>query len=87
MLGTLSRFDMAGAVYNGVQTARDGEGSLTGSAIYAVEIFDAATSKLLSAFVTKQYPSPYDIKASVGPLAAAEIGIDKGADALVAQFK
>jgi uncharacterized protein DUF3313 len=87
VLGTLSRFDVAGAVYNGVQAARDGEGSMTGSVIYAVEIFDAATSRLLGAFVSKQYPNPYDIKASVGPLAAAEAGIDKGADALVAELR
>jgi hypothetical protein len=87
VLGTLSRFDMAGAVYNGVQAARDGEGSMTGSVVYAVEIFDAATSRLLNAFVAKQYPNPYDIKASVEPLAAAQVGIDKGADALIAQFK
>lgn len=87
VLGTLSRFDLAGAVYNGVQAARDGEGSMTGSVIYAVEIFDAATSRLLGAFVSKQYPSPLNIKASVGSLAAAEAGLDKGADTLVAQLK
>jgi len=87
VIGTLSRFDMAGAVYNGVQTARDGEGLMTGSVIYSVEIFDAATSRLLGAFITKQYPSPYNIGASVGSLAAAQAGIDKGADALVAQLK
>ena len=87
MLGTLSRFDMAGAVYKGVQAARDGEGSLTGSVIYAVEIFDATTSRLLGAFVSKQYPNPYNIKASVGALAAAEAGIDKGADSLMAQLR
>ncbi len=87
VLGTLSRFDIAGLVYNGVQTVRDGEGSLTGSVVYAVEIFDASTSRLLGAFVSKQYPSPYDIKASVGALAAAEAGIDKGAEALVAQLR
>jgi Protein of unknown function (DUF3313) len=87
VLGTLSRFDMAGAVYNGVQTARDGEGSMTGSVIYVVEIFDAPSGRLLSAFVSKQYPTPYDIPASVGALAAAQAGIDKGADALVTQFR
>ncbi len=87
VLGTLSRFDLAGAVYNGVQAARDGEGAMTGSVIYAVEILDAATSRLLSAFVSKQYPNAYNIKASVGTLAAAEAGLDKGADALVAQFR
>jgi hypothetical protein len=87
VLGTLSRFDVAGAVYNGVQAARDGEGSMTGSVIYAVEIFDASNSRLLSAFVSKQYPTPYNIKASVGPLTAAETGIDAGAEALLAQLR
>lgn len=87
VLGTMSRFDLAGAVYNGVQTARDGEGLLTGSVFYVVEILDAPSGRLLSAFVSKQYPSPYDIQASVGALAAAEAGVDKGADALVAQLR
>lgn len=87
VLGTMSRFDLAGAVYNGVQAARDGEGSMTGSVIYAVEIFDAANARLLSAFVSKQYPTPYNIKASVGLLTAAETGIDAGAEALLAQLR
>ncbi|MGL9622128.1 DUF3313 domain-containing protein [Bradyrhizobium sp. U531] len=86
VLGTLSRFDMAGAVYNGVQAARDGEGMMTGSVVYGVEIFDATTSRLLSAYVTKQYPSAYDIKATTGALAAATAGLDKGAEALMAQL-
>lgn len=87
VLGTLSRFDVAGAVYNGVQAARDREGSMTGSVIYAVEIFDATSSRLLSAFVSRQYPAPYNIKASVERLAAAEDGIDRGAEALLAQLR
>jgi Protein of unknown function (DUF3313) len=87
VLGTASRFDLAGAVYNGVQSVRDGEGLLTGSVFYVAEIFDAANGRLLNAFVSKQYPTPYDIKASVGALAAAEAGIDKGADTLVAQLR
>ncbi|MCP3372895.1 DUF3313 domain-containing protein [Bradyrhizobium cajani] len=86
VLGTLSRFDLAGAVYNGVQAARDGEGTMTGSVVYGVEIFDATTSRLLSAYVTKQYPGAYDIKATAGALAAATAGLDKGADALMAQL-
>jgi hypothetical protein len=87
VLGTLSRFDVAGLVYIGVEVVRDGVGSLTGSVVYAVEIFDAASSRLLGAFVSKQYPSPYNIKASVAPLAAAEAGIDKGAESLLAQLR
>jgi hypothetical protein len=86
VLAALSRFDLAGAAYNGVQAARDGEDMLTGSVIYAVEILDASNSRLLSAYVTKQYPNAYDIKASVGALAAATAGIDKGADAFMAQL-
>jgi hypothetical protein len=66
-----------------VQAARDGEGSITGSVIGGGNL-DAATSHLLSAFVSKQYPNPHDIRADVGPLAAAEAGLEKGADALVA---
>ncbi|WP_257166625.1 DUF3313 domain-containing protein [Bradyrhizobium sp. SRS-191] len=87
VLGTASRFDLAGAVYNGVQSARDGEGLLTGSVFYAAELFDAASGRLLNAFVSKQYPAPYDISASVGALSAAQAGIDKGADALVAELQ
>ncbi|QPF86230.1 DUF3313 domain-containing protein [Bradyrhizobium genosp. L] len=87
VLGTLSRFDMAGAVYNGVQAARGGEGMMTGSVIYAVEIFDAPSSRLLSAYVSKQFPDAYDIKASIGSLSASFAGIDKGAESLVAQFR
>ena len=87
VLGTLSRFDLAGAVYNGVQAARDREGTMTGSVIFAVEMFDSATSRLLGAYVSRQYPGAYDIKASVGDIAAATAGIDKGADAFIAQLK
>jgi hypothetical protein len=87
VLSTLSRFDIAGGIYNGVQAVRGGEGMLTGSVSYVVEIFDAQTSKLLSAFITKQYPGPYNLGATMGSLAAAEAGIDKGADALMEQIR
>lgn len=85
-LGTLSRFDLAGAIYNGVQSLRDREGLMTGSVTYAVEIFEATDARLIGAYIAKQYPRPYDIKASVGPLAAAEAGIDRGAIDLVAEM-
>lgn len=86
-LATLSRFDVAGAVVNGVQTIRDGEGTFTGSVRYVVEIQDAKTGRLLTAFVSKQYPKPYDIQAGIGPLDAAKTGIDRGSDELLAQLK
>ncbi|MFP3890125.1 DUF3313 domain-containing protein [uncultured Ralstonia sp.] len=87
VLGPLSRFDIAGGIYNGVQTFRGKEGTFTGFVIYSVEVYDASTNRLLSAYVTKQYPSPWNIGASFGALSAAKTGIEKGADALVAQLK
>lgn len=87
ILGTLSRFDIAGGLYNGVQSIRGGEGVLTGSVIYAVELYDAPTNRLLGAYVTKQYPNSMNIGASLGSLDAARTGIEKGADALVAQLR
>lgn len=87
VLATLSRFDIAGGIYNGVQTARGGEGTLTGAVIYTVEIFDAKSNHLLGAYISKQFPSPYDLPASMGPLAAAKAGIDKGAEELFRQLQ
>jgi len=86
VLSTLTRFDIAGALYNMTQTARGGEGALTGSVLYAVEIYDAANARLLSAYIAKQYPGPYNLGAGIGSLSAAKTGIEKGADALVEQL-
>jgi hypothetical protein len=83
VLSTLTRFDIAGGIYNGVQAVRGGEGMLTGSVSYVVEIFDTATSKVLSAYIAKQYPGAYNLGATMGSLSAAEVGIEKGADALI----
>jgi len=86
VLATLSRFDIAGGLYNGVQAVRGGEGSFSGAVMYAVEIYDAPTDRLLNAFVTKQFPGALNIGASLGSLAAAKTGIDKGADALAEEL-
>jgi hypothetical protein len=87
VLGTLSRLDIASGIYNGVQAVRGGEGILTGSVSYVAEVLDATTSRLLCAYISKQYPGPFDLGATIGPLAAAEAGIDKGADALIEGLK
>lgn len=87
VLGTLSRFDLAGGIYNSVQNFRDQEGTLTGSVSYSVEIFDAATGRLLNAYVAKQYPSPWNISASMGALSASKAGIDKAAIELASKLK
>ncbi|PWB88524.1 DUF3313 domain-containing protein [Methylosinus sporium] len=86
VLSTLSRFDLAGGLYNGVQTVRGGECLMTGSVIYAVEIREASDNRLLTAYVAKQYPSPLNIPASVGALSAARTGIEKGAEELMEQL-
>jgi len=83
VLGTLSHIDIAGGVYNGVQAVRGGEGSMTGSVNYAVEVYDATTNELLLAYVSKQYPNAMNVGASVGTLKASMVGIEKGADALL----
>ncbi|MEG6508397.1 DUF3313 domain-containing protein [Methyloligella sp. 2.7D] len=87
VIGMLSRFDMAGAVYNGVQSARGGEGTFTGAVMYGVEVFDASSNRLLLAFVAKQYPGAYNVRATMGKLSAAKAGIDKGATELAGSFR
>lgn len=82
-VSTFARFDLAGGLYNGVQAVRDHEGLFSGSVLYVVEISDATTDALLDASVVKQYPGAYNIGATMGSLAAARTGIEKGADALV----
>jgi hypothetical protein len=86
-LRTLSRFDIAGSIYNCVQAARRGEGVVTGSVSYVVEISDAATAKPLSAYITKQYPGPYNLGATIGSLSASEAGIEKDAESLVQHLR
>ena len=82
LVSTFTRFDLAGSLYNGVQAVRGHEGMFSGSVLFVVEIYDATTDELLDASVVKQYPGAYNIGATVGSLAAAQTGIEKGADAL-----
>ncbi|OFA02005.1 DUF3313 domain-containing protein [Duganella sp. HH101] len=85
-LSTVTRFDLVGGPYNIVQSIRGKEGTFTGSVSYAVELYDASTNLLVSAYVAKQYPSPMNISASLGPMDASKAGIQKGADELLAAF-
>lgn len=86
-LSTASRFDLAGGPYNLVQSARGKEGAFTGSVSYAVELYDASTNLLVHAFVTKQYPSPMNIAASLGRMDASQAGVRIGAEDLLARLK
>jgi hypothetical protein len=87
VLSTLSRFDLVGGPYNAVQAVRGKEGAMTGSVSFAVEIFDAKSDALLAAYVSKQYPKSWNLGATIGRLSASNVGIDKGADELIAYLQ
>ncbi|MCI4588929.1 DUF3313 domain-containing protein [Sphingobium sp. BYY-5] len=79
VLGPLSRFDLAGGSYNAFQGIRGKEGTMTGSVIYAVEIYDSTNGELLLSEITKQFPNAMNVGASFGALKAPMTGIRKGA--------
>jgi hypothetical protein len=87
VLSTFSRFDLMGGPYNAVQAVRGREGAMTGSVSFAVEIYDASTNALLGAYVAKQYPNAWNLKAGIGARSASVVGIEKGADQLVAYLQ
>lgn len=87
VLGPFTHLDVGGGVYNTVQSVRGREGSMTGSVNYAVEVYDAASNRLLLAYVSKQYPNAMNVGASFSSLEASRVGIRKGADALLAEMK
>lgn len=87
VLATFTRFDIAGGLYNGVQAARGHEGMMSGSVLYVAEVYDAVSGSLLDASVIKEYPGAYNVGATFGSLAAAETGIDKGAEALASRLR
>ncbi|PRD16420.1 DUF3313 domain-containing protein [Pantoea coffeiphila] len=83
VIGTFTKFDLAGGPYNIVQSVRGGRGLMSGYVNYAVEIHDATTNELLLAYIAEQYPNAMNVGATFGALSAAETGIDKGADQLL----
>lgn len=86
-LSTFSRFDLMGGPYNAMQAIRGKEGAMTGSVSFAVEIYDASSNQLLGAYVAKQYPGAWNLKAGIGARSASMVGIEKGADQLVAYLQ
>ncbi|MBC3919620.1 DUF3313 domain-containing protein [Undibacterium sp. CY18W] len=82
-LSTLSRFDLLGGPYNATQAIRGKEGAMTGSVSFVVEIYDSWTNVLLGAYVSKQYPNAWNLKAGIGAMSASEAGIDIGAEDLL----
>lgn len=87
VLSTFFHFDIGGGLYNVVQAIRGREPLLTGSVMYAAELYDGPSNRLLKAYITKQYPRAMNIAASFGSLHAAKTGIEKGADAMLDDLK
>jgi hypothetical protein len=87
VLSTAAKLMPLGLAVNSVQAARGKEGTLSGSINYYVELYDSATNKLLLAYVSKQYPGALDVGASLGPLGASKVGIQKGADDLIVKLQ
>ncbi|MGG7447565.1 DUF3313 domain-containing protein [Kosakonia oryzendophytica] len=87
VVGTVTKFDLAGGPYNIVQSIRGGQGMMSGYVNYAVEVYDATSNQLLLAYVAKQYPNAMNVSATIGSLSAAEVGIDKGAEELAEMLK
>jgi len=86
-LSTFTRFDLVGGPYNAVQAARGKEGSMTGSVSFAVEIYDTSTNALLAAYVAKQYPNAWNLRAGIGAMSASVAGVENGADQLVTYLR
>ena len=87
VIGTFTKFDLAGGPYNIVQSIRGGRGLMSGYVNYAVEVEDAKTNELLLAYVAEQYPDAMNVGATFGALSAAETGVDKGAEQLVEMLR
>ena len=87
VVGTFTKFDLAGGPYNIVQSVRGGRGLMSGYVNYAVEVKDAATGELLLAYVAEQYPNAMNVGATFGSMNAAETGVDKGAEQLLEKLR
>ncbi|WP_058973866.1 DUF3313 domain-containing protein [Type-D symbiont of Plautia stali] len=87
VVGTVTKFDLAGGPYNIVQSVRGGRGLMSGYVNYAVEVKDAATGELLLAYVAEQYPDAMNVGATFGSMSAAETGVDKGAEQLLEKLR
>jgi hypothetical protein len=86
VIATVSKLLPVALLVNTVQTVRDKPAAFSGSVSYAVEIYDAASNKLLRAYVAEQYPKAENVLASFGTLDACKVGIAKGADDLLTQL-
>ncbi|MCH4091872.1 DUF3313 domain-containing protein [Acetobacter sp.] len=87
VLSTLSHLSSVGLVANAGLQAAGENGTAYGAVYYAVEVYDAATSRLLYAHVTLQTPDALDFTASFGYLDAAREGVRIGAHHLIRKME
>lgn len=87
VLGTVKQIMPVGAIVGVIKSATDKQSKSLGSITYAIEIYDSRSNRLLRALVTKQYPAAENIRAGFGALKAAELGIDNGAQGLLAELR
>jgi len=63
-IATATRVTPLGFATSAVKSALGRKGTLTGSVLYAVELFDAQSNKLLLAAVRRRTPDPLDVPAT-----------------------
>ena len=78
-LSTLTHLAPAGIAMNLGKGATKNQGSFMGSVIFAGEIYDSQTDKLIVAFVTKQHASALDYSEITSKLGSAKAGVTDGA--------
>jgi len=65
-VATATRVTPFGFATSAVKSALGKKGSMTGSVLYAVELYDARTNELLLAAVRRRTPDPLDVPATFG---------------------
>jgi hypothetical protein len=79
VLSTVTHVLPFGVVMNAGRQAFGANGSFFGDVLYAAEIYDVESNKLIYAYVAKETPDALDITASIGYLDAAKTGVRIGA--------
>jgi hypothetical protein len=64
-IATATRVTPIGLATNAIQSVRGKRGALTGSLLYAVELYDARTNELMLAAVRRRAPDPLDVPATL----------------------
>ena len=79
VLSTLSHVTPSGVAVNGLKSILGVHGTAFGAVTYAIEIADAATDRLLMAYIANESADALDVTASLGYLDAARAGVRRGA--------